>query len=415
MERIETMIVGGGQAGLATSYYLTQQGREHLVLERAELAGSSWRNGRWDSFTLVTPNWTMRMPGAEYDGPDREGYMPRDAIVRYFEEYTERFNLPVKYNTEVLAVEPVGGVGGERRGYVVRTNEGIHHADNVVMATGFEQLPKIPSFAGAISPEVKQTHSSAYRNPQSLPEGAVLVVGSAQSGAQIAEELNLSGRKVYLSTGSTGRAPRRYRGKDVFEWLYISGFFDIPAAKMPFPIEHFSPPHLSGTKGGHTLNLHQFARDGITLLGHLRGAAGNSVSFAPDLRENLARADGFERQVLNMVDGYIQRSGLDVPAEDVPQLRDGHQQPLIEELDLKAAGVSTIIWATGYSFDFGVVKMPVCDEHGVPIQTRGVANYPGLYFVGLPWSPALKPATLAGVSGSAEHIVLSIAESYAHR
>jgi putative flavoprotein involved in K+ transport len=200
----------------------------------------------------------------------------------------------------------------------------------------------------------------------------------------------------------------------VFEWLDIIGFFDTPADKMPFPVEHFSPPHISGTRGGHTLNLHQFARDGITLLGHLRGAAGNGVSFAPDLRENLARVDGFEREVLNMIDGYIQRSGMEVPTEEVPQLRDGYQQPLLEALDLKAAGISTIIWATGYSFDAGVVKMPICDERGVPIQTRGVSHYPGLYFVGLPWSPALKPATLGGVGESAAHIVSTIAERYLH-
>jgi putative flavoprotein involved in K+ transport len=412
MERIETVIVGGGQAGLATSYYLTQQGREHVILERASHAGSAWRNGRWDSFTLVTPNWSVRMPGAQYDGPDREGFMPRDRIVSYLEEYAERFRLPVKYDIEVLSVEPAEGDG---RGYRVVTKDGTYQADNVVIATGFEQLPKIPSFAQAVSPEVTQIHSSAYRNPQSLPEGAVLVVGSAQSGGQIAEELNQRGRKVYLSTGSAGRAPRRYRGKDVFEWLLTLGFFDTPADKMPFPVEHFSPPHLSGTNGGHTINLHQFARDGITLLGHLRGAAGDKVMLAPDLSENLAKADGFERGILQMIDGFIQRSGLDAPAEEVPQLRDGYAQPVIEDIDLRAEGINTIIWATGYAFDFSLVKLPVCDQDGVPVQTRGVANYPGLYFVGLPWTPALKPGTLAGVGESAEHISRSIAQAYAYR
>jgi putative flavoprotein involved in K+ transport len=283
-----------------------------------------------------------------------------------------------------------------------------------VIATGFEQLPKIPSFAGAVSPEIKQFHSSEYRNPESLPAGAVLVVGSGQSGTQIAEDLNRQGRKVYLSTGSTGRAPRRYRGKDVFEWLYISGFFDIPAGKMPFPAESFSPPHLSGTNGGHTINLHRFARDGITLLGHLRGAAGSIVSLAPDLRENLARADGFERVVLNMIDGFIHQTGLDAPAEQVPQLRDGYEQAVVEELDLQAAGINTIIWATGYRLDFSFVKLPVCDANGMPVQTRGVSPYPGLYFVGLAWTPNLKAATLAGVRASTEHIARTIAQAYAY-
>jgi putative flavoprotein involved in K+ transport len=201
----------------------------------------------------------------------------------------------------------------------------------------------------------------------------------------------------------------------VFEWLLALGFFDTPADKMPFPVAHFSPPHLSGTNGGHTINLHQFARDGITLLGHLRGADGNKVMLAPDLHENLGKADGFERVCLQMIDGFIQRSGLDAPSEDVPQMRDGYAQPAIEELDLRAAGISTIVWATGYAFDFSLVKLPVCDEDGIPIQTRGVTSYPGLYFVGLPWTPALKPGTLAGVGESAEHVARSIAEVYSYR
>jgi putative flavoprotein involved in K+ transport len=410
MERIETVIIGAGQAGLATSYYLTQQGREHIVLERAAHAGSAWRNGRWDSFTLVTPNWAVRLPGAEYDGPDREGFMPRDQVVSYMEQYAERFDLPVKYNTEVLSVEPVG-----ERGYRVTTGDCTYEADNVVIATGFEQLPKIPSFAGAISPEIKQIHSSAYRNPASLPEGAVLVVGSAQSGSQIAEELHQSGRKVYLSTSGAGRVPRRYRGRDVFQWLYMIGFFDITIDQLPFPGEGFVVPHLSGTNGGHTINLHRFARDGMTLLGHVGGAAGGRVTVAPDLYENLRKADGFEGEVLKMIDGFIQRSGSDEPAEEMPQLSDGYEQPVIEELDLKAEGIVAIIWATGYSWDFSLVKLPVLDKDGVPIQTRGVANYPGLYFVGLPWTPTLKPGTLAGVGESAEHIAACIADAYAYR
>lgn len=411
-ERTETLIVGAGQAGLATSYYLTQQGREHIVLERAASAGSAWRDGRWDSFTLVTPNWSFKLPGAEYDGPDREGYMPRDRIVLYLQEYAERFGLPVRYNTEVLSVQQLDGPGS---GYMVETSRGAYRADNVVIATGFEQLPKIPSCAEVISREVTQIHSSSYRNPGSLPEGAVLVVGSGQSGSQIAQELNQSGRKVNLSTSGAGRAPRRYRGKDVFEWLYVSGFFDIPADKMPFPIESFRSPHLSGTGGGHTLNLHQFARDGITLLGHVRGAAGDKVFFAPDLSENLAKADGFESQVMQMIDGFIQQNGLDAPTEEVPQLSDGYRQSAIEELDLREANITTIIWATGYRFDFELVKFPTCDERGMPIQTRGVASYRGLYFVGFPWTPSLKPATLSGVGESARFIASNIAESYAHR
>ena len=403
MERIETVIVGGGQAGLATSYQLNQHGRDHVVLEQAAQAGSAWRNGRWDSFTLVTPNWTLRLPGAEYDGPDRDGFMPRDDIVAYFERYADRFALPVRYNARVLSVEPMDG-----KGYRVVTPERIFTAENVVIATGFEQLPKIPSFSAAISANVTQLHSSQYRNPESLPEGGVLVVGSAQSGAQIAEELYVGGRNVFLSVGGAGRAPRRYRGKDVVAWLSQIGFFDMTPDKLPVPKEKFAPPHVSGTHGGHTLNLHQFARDGVTLLGRVRGATDSMLSFAPDLHESLTRADQFELEVQKMIDGYIQANGLDAPEEELPQLRDGFAQPIIGELDLKAAGIKTIIWATGYAHDYGLVKMPVLDETGFPVQTRGVTGHAGLYFVGMPWMPSLKTGILAGVGEFAEHIASTI-------
>lgn len=403
MERFETVIVGGGQAGLATSYCLAQQGREHVVLEQAACAAPVWRNERWDSFTLVTPNWAVQMPGAEYDGPDRDGFMPRDAVVAYFEEYVDRFRLPVQYNSRVVSIAPMNGTG-----YRVITPERTLAANNVVMATGFEQLPRIPAFAAALSAEINQLHSSRYRNLESLPAGAVLVVGSAQSGTQIAEELARRGRSVFLSVGNAGRAPRRYRGKDVVDWLVAIGFFDITPDKLPVPKEHFAAPHVSGADGGHTLNLHQFARDGVTLLGHLRGASSAAISLAPDLHESLARADGFEREAQKMIDGYIAANGLDAPEEELPNLRDGFEQPLIDELDLKASGVTTIIWATGYTSDFGLVQMPVLDDTGFPIQTRGVTEHAGLYFVGMPWMPSLKTGTLMGVGECARHIASHI-------
>jgi putative flavoprotein involved in K+ transport len=408
MERINTVIVGGGQAGLATSYCLKQQGHENVVLEQAAQAGNAWRTGRWDSFTLVTPNWTMRLPGAEYEGSDRDGFMPRDDIVSYFERYVDRFQLPVRYNTRVLSVESMDSAG-----YRVITPEQSFAADNVVIATGYEQSPRIPAFAAAISPDVTQLHSSQYRNPEVLPDGGVLVVGSAQSGAQIAEELYLRGRKVFLSVGGAGRAPRRYRGKDVVAWLSQIGFFDMTPEKLPVPKEKFAPPHVSGANGGHTLNLHQFACDGVTLLGHLRGASGHTISLAPDLHESLARADGFEGEVQKMIDGYIQANGIDAPPQGLPQLRDGFAQPILEELDLQAAGISTIVWATGYAHDYGFVKLPVLDDVGFPIQTRGVTGHQGLYFVGMPWMPSLKSGVLAGVGEFAGDISAHIGRSTA--
>ncbi|HEY7034788.1 MAG TPA: NAD(P)-binding domain-containing protein [Thermomicrobiales bacterium] len=411
MERLETIVVGGGQAGLATSYYLTQHAHEHIVLERAPQAATTWRNERWDSFTLVTPNWGVKMPGAEYDGPHPDAYMPRDEVVAYFERYVDRFRLPVQYETRVLSVESLDGFG-----YRVRTDEETLRASNVVIATGFEQYVKIPSFASGLPAGITQLPSNRYRNPESLPSGAVLVVGCAQSGAQIAEDLYRRGRQVFLATGSSsGRAPRRYRGRDMFAWLYDIGFFDLTPNQMPFPREHFAAPHLSGAGGGHTLNLHRFARDGVTLLGHLRGTADGKIRLAPDLHENLTRIDGFEQQARKMVDGYIRARGLDVPPEEIPQLRDGYSQPIVEELDLTSAGIGTIIWATGYGYDYGLVKLPVLDADGFPIQTRGVTGFTGLYFVGMPWMPALRSGILAGVGDAAKHIASHIVETSSHR
>jgi putative flavoprotein involved in K+ transport len=400
MERLDTIVIGAGQAGLATSYYLTHQSIEHLVLEQADRPAPVWRDGRWDSFTLVTPNQAFRMPGAEYDGPEPDAFMPLKEVIAFFERYPVQFSLPVQCNTRVERVEAL-----DLGGYRVVTPDRSYEVNNVVIATGHEQMPAIPAASAELSPELTQLHSSRYRNPEALPDGAVLVVGTAQSGGQIAEELYQSGRTVYLSVGNAGRAPRRYRSKDVFVWLLETGFVDIPADKFPVPRERFSPPHVSGKEGGHTLNLHQFSRDGVTLVGHVRGASDNTLQFAPDLYESLGRVDAFEKQVTSMVDGYIQANGLDLPPEVLPQMRDAYDQPIIEELDTRSAGITSVIWATGYRHDYGLVKMPVFDTGGFPVQQRGVTDKPGLYFVGMPWMPGIRSGTLAGVGDSARHIV----------
>lgn len=405
MERIETIIVGGGQAGLATSYWLKQHGREHIVLEKAAKPGYAWRQ-RWDSFTLVTPNWMFRLPGAEYAGDAPGGFMPRDAIVATFEDYAASNALPVLYGVDVTSVEPLAGWPG----YLVRTQATEFEAQNVVVATGLFQRAKIPAFAAGLPSHVEQLPSEGYRNPAGLPPGAVLVVGSGQSGCQIAEELSKSGRRVFLSVGTCGRAPRRYRGKDIFDWLELIRFLDRTPEMLPSPKARFAPnPHVSGAGGGHDLNLHQFARDGIRLLGHLRGATDQRITLAPDLHDSLAKADQFETQLLGMIDGAIARSGIDAPHEERPVLRYGYDQQQISELELEAAGISSLIWAAGYSFDFGLVKLPVTDDDGFPLQQRGVTEYPGLYFVGMPYLHTQKSGLLVGVGEDAAHIAGHIA------
>jgi putative flavoprotein involved in K+ transport len=373
--KIDTVIVGAGQAGLAISYYLRREGRQHIVFERAPRAAHAWRCQRWDSFTLVTPNSQVRMPGAQYRGNDAAGFLSRAEVVKYFDDYVERFKLPVHGGVEVLGIERKAAK------YWVRTDIGIYEAENVVVATGLNQSPKIPHFSAGISSGILQMHSMSYWNPSSLPGGAVLVVGTGQSGAQIAEELYQSGRKVFLAIGSTGRVPRRYRGRDIHEWLTRMGLFDTKVSELASPHDKFDPhPQISGKNGGKSLNLHQFARDGVVLLGHARDARNDQAIFAPDLKETLAKVDQFETDALKLVDDYIIRTGLCAPAEDVPRLRDGYEQEQIAQLDPNAAGISTIIWATGYTFDFSLVKLPVVDSDGYPIQKRGVTRFEGLYF-----------------------------------
>ena len=266
-ERVEVVVIGAGQAGLAISYYLTQQGRTHVILERDTQVGSAWRHGRWDSFTLVIPNWAVRLPGFPYRGDDPDGFMECSEIVSHLEQYASSFGAPVRFGVTVTAVDPAPGGSG----YFVSTSSGdTYAAANVVVATGSFQFPRPTKLAEAFPPNISQMHSSCYRNPDGLPPGAVLVVGSADTGCQIADELCERGRQVYLCVGRSSRRPRRYRGKDVAFWFWVvtlSGSVQT-ADQLPDPGARFAAnPHLTGKNGGYTLNLHQLARNGVVLLG----------------------------------------------------------------------------------------------------------------------------------------------------
>lgn len=402
MEKIETIIIGGGQAGLSTSYYLNQTGRENIILEQAIQAANAWRNDRWDSFTLLTPNWSIKLPGMEYSGKNPDGFLTRIELVHYFERYIKNFDLPVRYETCVTEVVPLEN----GKGYSIKTNSGAFQAKHVVVATGSFQRPKIPAFSVNIAPDILQLHSGQYRNLEQLPDGAVLIVGSAQSGTQIAEEIHQSGRTVYLCVGSAPRVPRRYRGRDIFEWLAETGFTERTVDKLPSPKAKFAGnPHLSGRDGGRTLNLHLFARDGVHLLGHLIGASDGKVHLAPDLKESLAKVDKAESDIVTMIDQFIEKNGIHAPQEILPKYQDGYSVEEITELDLKAADITTIIWAMGYSSDYRLVKLPVTDDDGYPIQQRGVTPYPGLYFVGMSWLHKHKSPLLLGVGEDARYIV----------
>jgi putative flavoprotein involved in K+ transport len=404
MERnIETVIVGGGQAGLSVSYYLGQAHREHVILEQADRPAHAWQDGRWDSFTLVTPNWTFRIPGGEYQGPNPDGFINKAEIVRRFDEYVGKYALPVEYNVRVSSVD------AEQGGYLVQTNAGEWHARNVVIATGIFQSPKIPAFSKSLSPGVSQIHSGQYRNPQGLAPGAVLVVGSAQSGCQITEELYQAGRQVYQCVSSAPRAPRRYRGKDIVYWLDLSGFFSRTVANLPNPRARFAGnPQVSGKNGGHSLNLHQFYRDGVQLLGRIQGFQDGKLLLAPDLKENLNKNDQAELKIIQMVDEYIARNGIIAPEESLPILLDGYKAPEILSLDLKETGITSIIWAMGYQYDYSQVHLPVFDDTGYPIAQNGITSLPGLYFVGLPWLPIQRNGFLLGVGEVARTVAEKI-------
>jgi putative flavoprotein involved in K+ transport len=402
---VNTVVVGGGQAGLSVSHYLKQLSVDHVVLEEADRPGDAWRSHRWDSFMLNTPRWQSRVPGVRYGEDDPDGFMPKQEVVRHLEALASR--LPVRTRARVSSI------ARNRQGDYIVEIDGFKtiKARNVVMATGLYQTPKIPPLAHNFPAEIKQLHSDHYRDPEQLLPGAVLVVGSAQSGAQIAEELYESGRKVYLATGRAGRTPRRYRCKDANWWFAKMGQYDRKVAELPSPKAKFGgKPHISGTRGGHTISLHQFARDGVTLLGRLEGIENGILRLGSDLHDNLAAADRAEAEFVKAVDAYVVNTGIVAPEETLPVLRDGFDQEIFTRLDLKAAGIANLIWATDYSFDFSLVKLPVTDGDGFPVQTRGVAAFPGLFFVGLPWLHTAKSGLIYGLSEDARYIAERVAE-----
>lgn len=403
-EHVDTVVIGAGQAGLAISYYLTQQNRDHIVLEKKRI-GEAWRSGKWDSFTLVSPNWTLQLPGFHYKGNDPDGFLTRDEVVQYLEDYVRLFNPPVRTGIEVTCVRETAD------GLLVETNSGPFAANNVVVATGAFQKPRIPAYASRIAPHIHQVHSSQYRNPDDLPPGAVLVVGSGQSGCQITEELYQQGRKVYLCTGKAVRLPRRYRGQEIFHWVDALGLFAQTVDSLESPADRFEAnPQLTGKNGGYALNLHQFALDGVTLLGRLQDASGSKLSIAPDLMENLATADKPDTELRRAIDSYIEKNGLQAPQGDPPpQLRAGYDCEIITELDLDAAGITSILWAAGYAVDFSWIQFPIFDEYGYPVHQRGITSQPGLCFIGLLWLHTSRSNLIFGIAEDAEYIAAHIA------
>lgn len=403
VETIDTLVVGGGQAGVAMSEHLSNQGVPHLILERHRIA-EAWRTRRWDSLVANGPAWHDRFPGLEFDDQDPDAFAPKESVAAYFEAYAEKIQAPIRTGVEVRSVERNTG----RPGFTVETSEGVIEANRVVAATGPFQTPVIPP----IAPEdetLTQIHSAEYRNPQQLPEGAVLVVGAGSSGVQIAEELQRAGKRVYLSVGPHDRPPRAYRGRDFCWWLGVLGEWD--AEVMRPGTEHVTIA-VSGAGGGKTIDFRELAHGGMTLVGRTRAFADGKVTFEPDLADNLAAGDANYLSKLDAADAYVRRNGLDLPEE--PEARRIPVDPLcvtvpVLELDLAEAGITAIVWATGFTVDYRWLKVEAFDENGRPRHQRGVSSEPGVYFVGLPWLSRRGSSFIWGVWHDAKHIADHIA------
>ena len=408
VEKVNTLVVGAGQAGVAMSEHLTRASIPHLVLERGRIA-ERWRSERWDSLVANGPVWHDRFPGMEFDAFDPDVFAPKEKVADYFVGYSESFNAPIRCGVEVKSVTRLDG----REGFRVETSEGVIEAANVVAATGPFQKPTYPQIVPAAA-DVLQMHSNSYRNPGQLPEGAVLVVGAGSSGVQIADELRASGRTVYLSVGAHDRPPRAYRGRDYCWWLGVLGKWDAPAPKPG--TEHIAIA-VSGADGGKTIDFRRLAGEGMNLVGLTAGYENGILRFAPDLADNIRRGDANYLSVLREADAYADRNGLDLPLE--PEVHEIGPDPdcmtnPILELDLKKAEITTILWATGYALDFGWLKVDAFDETGRPKHQRGVSAERGVYFLGLPWLSRRGSSFIWGVWHDARFIAdqIGIQRSY---
>lgn len=399
-------MIGAGQAGLSTSYHLTQQSIEHLVLEQ-DRVGESWRSQRWDSFTLVTPNWTVQLPGFSYQGPEPDGFMSRDEVVAYLDRYAASFAPPVRKGITVTAVDVTDG------GFAVKAAALSVKARALVVATGSYRQPKLPKFASQLPADIVQVHSSQYKNPAQLPEGAVMVAGTGQSGVQIAEELHEAGRRVFVSVSSCPRVPRRYRGKDIVWWGKMGGLYERTVDTLESPAEKTAwHPQSSGRRGGHDIYLRQLAREGVRLIGRVESAGNGVLELAADLGADLRKADEFAEKVLTQLDEAVSKMGMPFPEDQNPRgigAAVPDEENPIRELDLETSGITSVVWATGYVPDFSFIHLPVFDSTARPVQRQGVTSVPGLYFVGLEWLHKPKSGLLLGVGEDAEHIASAIA------
>jgi putative flavoprotein involved in K+ transport len=400
----DVAVIGGGQAGLSMSWHLRQRGADHVVFER-DRVGHEWRDRRWDSFCLVTPNWQCELPGYGYTGDDPDGFMAGPEVVTFLEKYAAGFDPPLREGVEVSRLRRTpGGM------FELLTSAGPVTADQVVIATGPYHRPAVPRLAERLPARITQLHSSQYRNADQVPPGAVLVVGTGQSGCQIAEDLHLAGREVHLAVGGAPRAARRYRGRDTLAWLSEMGHYDRGVGEFgdADEVRVRANHYMTGRDGGRDIDLRRFATEGMRLYGRLRTVDAEHVTFADDLAANLDHADAVAEGIKDAIDAYIVRAGLDAPAE---QRYEPVWTPGVPSADLPLTGISAVVWSTGFHRDHRWIEVPVFDGRGYPTHDRGVTSCPGLYFLGLPWQHTWGSGRFAGVARDAEFLADRITET----
>ena len=384
-----------------------------MILERGRV-GETWRSQRWDSFAVNTPNWSNGLPGLPYDGDEPDGFWHRDELVAYFERYAKQFDLHVREGITVTSIDPASGGG-----FVVQAvgpDGAIDSIESrsVVVASGIMQSPKIPGVSTQFPASLLQIHAADFRSSGQLPEGSVVVVGGGQSGCQIAEDLILAGRTVYVCTSRVARVPRRYRGRDIMEWFDDAGLWDVEVDQLDDPaIEFAAQPQVSGVgRYGSTLSLQHMQRQGVRLMGRLSGVTDGVMSTDDSLAEHVAYADDFSAEGKAGIDRYIEEHRVAAPpAEDDPI--DAPAGPEVAEagltkLDLAEGAVGAVIWCTGFTAHFDWLHFPVLDDSGHPVHRRGVADVPGIYFLGFPWLHSRKSGVIYGIDEDATYITEAI-------
>ncbi|MGA0533261.1 MSMEG_0569 family flavin-dependent oxidoreductase [Hansschlegelia sp. KR7-227] len=399
------VVVGGGQAGLSTSYWLKQRGIAHVVFE-ARAACHVWSSQRWDSFSLVTPNWQCQLPGHPYGGDDPDGFMRRNEIIAYVNAFAAKVKPPIREGVSVTRV-----TRRPQDGFEVTTTSGSCTADEIVVASGGYNEPIVPRFAEKLPPEILQLGAADYRNPDALPEGPVLVVGSGQSGAQIAEDLHLAGRKVHLAVGHAPRCARFYRGRDVVAWLADMGYYEMTVNEHPLRegVRDNTNHYVTGRDGGRDIDLRRFAKEGMELYGALEGFEAGALRFRGDLAASLDSADKTYNGINAAIDKHIAENGIEAPPASVyePVWRPAEERLT---LDIAAAGIRAVLWCIGFRPNFRWLDAPVFNGAGAPIHERGVTGEPGVSFIGLPWLNTWGSGRFGAVGRDAEYVVDRIAE-----